>query len=473
MTSTLHCDICVIGAGSAGLSVAAGAAQLGAKTVLFERGEMGGDCLNYGCVPSKALLAAAHRAQDVRGASAFGVECRPPEIDFAAVMRHVHGVIAEIAPHDSVARFEGLGVRVIKAEARFTGRNEVSGGGCLVRAKRIVIATGSTAAIPPIPGLSDVVFLTNETIFSLTQRPDHFLVIGGGPIGIELAQAFRRLGSKVTVFEGAAILQKDDAEYVNILQQRLRAEGVVIREGAKIIGVRGSREGIAVTLEKDDEKIEGTHLLVAVGRKPSLDGLDLERAGVAVNRNGITVDRRLRTSNHKVYAIGDVNGGPQFTHIASYQAGIAVRNALFRLPAKVDYRALPWVTYTDPELAHVGLTEADARERHGDSVKIVQSHFAENDRARAERMTDGGIKVIARSDGAVLGVTILGGNAGELIAPWALAIAQGRKLSTLAGLIFPYPTRSEISKAVASKFYTPKLFSKWPRRLVQALLWLG
>ncbi len=473
MTSILQCDICVIGAGSAGLSVAAGAAQLGARTVLFERAEMGGDCLNYGCVPSKALLAAAHRAQNVRESGVFGIECPPPEIDFPAVMRHVHGVIAEIAPHDSVTRFEGLGVRVIKSDARFTGRNEVGGGGFRVRAKRIVIATGSTAALPPIPGLSDVPFLTNETIFSLTQRPVRLLVIGGGPIGIELAQAFRRLGSQVTVVEGAAILQKDDLEYVDILRQRLRAEGVVIREGAAITCVKSMQGGVAVTLKKDDEQIEGTHLLVAVGRKPRLDGLDLERAGVAVSRQGITVDERLRTSNRRIYAIGDVNGGPQFTHIAGYQAGIVVRNALFRLPATVDYRALPWVTYTDPELAHVGLTESKARNRFGDKVRIVKSTFAINDRACAERETDGGIKVVTHSNGIVVGVTILGSNAGELIAPWALMIAQRQKLKALAGVIFPYPTRSEVSKAVASAFYTPKLFSKWPRRIVRLLLRLG
>jgi pyruvate/2-oxoglutarate dehydrogenase complex dihydrolipoamide dehydrogenase (E3) component len=473
MTSTLHCDICVIGAGSAGLSVAAGAAQLGARTILFERAEMGGDCLNYGCVPSKALLAAAHRAQGIREAGVFGVTCSPPEIDFPAVMRHVHGVIAEIAPHDSVARFESLGVRVIKAEARFTGRNEVSGGGILVRAKRFVITTGSTAAIPPIPGLSDVAYLTNETVFSLAQKPAHLLVIGGGPIGIELAQAFRRLGSRVTIIEGATILQKDDPEYVNILRQRLCAEGIDIREGAKITGVRASHGGASVTLEKEEEHIEGTHLLVAAGRKPRLESLDLEQAGVAVGRKGISVDGRLRTSNPKIYAIGDVNGGPQFTHIAGYQAGIVIRNALFRLPAKVDYRALPWVTYTDPELAQVGLTEAQARSRFGDSVRVITSDFAGNDRARAERATDGGIKIIARDNGVVLGVTILGDDAGELIAPWALAIAQSHKLRTIAGLIFPYPTRSEVSKTAASKFYAPKLFSKWTRRLVRALLWLG
>jgi pyruvate/2-oxoglutarate dehydrogenase complex dihydrolipoamide dehydrogenase (E3) component len=473
MTQILNFDVCVIGAGSAGLSLASAAAQLGAKTVLFERGKMGGDCLNYGCIPSKALLAAAHRAQHVREAGSFGIQTSPPEINFSAVMRHVHNVIGQIAPHDSVERFESLGVKVIKAAARFSGNNEVCGGGFAVRAKKIVIATGSTAAVPPIPGLSDIAFLTNESIFNLSKRPDHLLVIGGGPIGIELAQAFRRLGSDVTVFEGAEILQKDDPDYVNVLRQQLRAEGVTIREGVNITGSRASQECVWVKLDDGGEEIMGTHLLVATGRKPNTDGLDLERAGVAVGRKGIEVDRRLRTSNPNVYAIGDVTGGPQFTHVASYHAGIAVRNALFRLRAKVDYRALPWVTYTDPELAHVGLTESQARQRYGDTVQITQSDFSENDRSRAEQLTEGGVKVITHRNGTVLGATILGGNAGELIAPWALVIEQNRKLKSIAGLVFPYPTRSEVSKAAASKYYAPKLFSKWPKRLVRALLWFG
>jgi len=473
MSKIVNCDICVIGAGSAGLSVAAGAAQLGARTVLFERGEMGGDCLNYGCVPSKALLAAAHAAQNVRDGYRFGIRCPEPENDFAAVMEHVRGVVATIAPHDSVERFEGLGVHVIKAEAHFTGPREVVGGGVRVRARRFVIATGSTAIIPPIPGIETVETLTNETIFSLTARPGHLLVIGGGPIGVEMAQAFRRLGSRVTILERTHLLKRDEPEFSDALRLRLAAEGVAIREGVEIASVAPSQDCITLTLSGGAERITGTHLLVAAGRRPRLDGLDLEKAGVAFTSKGVTVDARMRTSNSRVYAIGDIAGGPQFTHVASYHAGLIIRNALFRIPAKTDYCALPWVTYSDPELAHVGLTEAEARLRFGKDVRVVAAEFSENDRAQTEREVAGGIKVVTRSDGHILGASILGAGAGELLPLWGLAITRGLKLSALTGIIFPYPTRAELSKAVAGAFYTPKLFSRWPKLLVRLLFLLG
>ncbi|MBI1330946.1 MAG: dihydrolipoamide dehydrogenase [Alphaproteobacteria bacterium] len=470
MATSLRYDVCVIGAGSAGLSVAAGAAQLGARTVLFERAKMGGDCLNYGCVPSKALLAAAHAAHNIRESRRFGTSCPEPEIDFTAVMIHVRHVIAQIAPHDSVERFEGLGVRVIKAEARFTGPCDVEGGGVRVRAKRIVLAAGSTAAIPPIPGIDTVPTLTNETIFSLDARPDHLLIIGGGPIGVEMAQAFRRLGSRVTVLESQSLLQKDEPEFVDALRAALGAEGIAIREGVKIARIAKTETGISVALEGEARPITGSHLLIAAGRRPRLDGLDLDKGGVAVTAKGIAVDARLHTSNKRVYALGDITGGPLFTHAANYQAGIVIRNALFRLPAKTAYDALPWVTYTDPELAHVGLTEAQARERFGDRVNVTRVDFVDNDRAQAERDTMGGIKVVTDGKGTILGATILGRDAGELIQLWALAISQKLNLRAVANLILPYPTRSEIAKSAASAFYAPKLFSSWPKRLVRLLL---
>lgn len=473
MTETVTCDICVIGAGSAGLSVAAGAAQLGARTVLFEKSEMGGDCLNTGCVPSKALLAAAHHAHVMRTGGPFGIQPCDPVIDFAGVMDHVRNVIAAIAPHDSVARFEGLGVRVVRAAARFTGPCEVSGGGVSVQARRIVIATGSQPSIPPIQGIDTVDVLTNESIFSLKQRPGHLLIVGGGPIGIEMAQAFRRLGSAVTVLEGATILQKDEPELVDALRQTLVDEGVSLREGVKISRIGRNGDGVSVYLNGIEEPVTGTHLLVAAGRRPGLEGLGLEQAGIAFTAKGVTVDTGLRTSNRKVYAIGDVSGGPQFTHIAGYQAGIVLRNALFRLPARTDYRALPWVTYCDPELAHIGLTEAEARKQFGDDVRIARADFRDNDRARAERAVTGGIKLVLRRNGTVLGVSILGSQAGELIGLWALAMSKKLKLSTITATILPYPTRGEISKAAASAFYSPKLFSIWPRRIVRLLLKLG
>jgi pyruvate/2-oxoglutarate dehydrogenase complex dihydrolipoamide dehydrogenase (E3) component len=470
MTKNLHCDVCVIGAGAGGLSVASGAAQLGARTILFERGKMGGDCLNYGCVPSKALLAAAHRADQVRHSDAFGVRAASTEIDFPVVMKHVREAIAAIEPHDSVDRFEGLGVRVLKAEAKFTGPAEVSGGGFEVRSKYFVIAAGSTPAVPPINGLSETPYLTNETLFSLDVLPRHLLIIGAGPIGTEMAQAFRLLGSEVTLFDMGRVLAKDDPELTSPLRARLLSDGVDLRENIRIAGVSRGADGVALTLEGAGERIVGSHLLLATGRAPNVGGLDLEKAGVAFDRRGIKTDARLRTSNKKIYAVGDIAGGPQLTHIASYHAGIVVRNMLFRIPTKVDYRALPWVTYTDPELAHVGLKEEDARKQYGEDVAIVCAFFKDNDRAIAEGESDGFIKVVARKNGRILGVSIVGASAGELIQIWALALSQNLKLGAFNGTILPYPTRGEISKAAVSAHFAPKLFSAWPRRIVKFLL---
>ncbi len=468
MTSALECDLCVIGAGSAGLSVAVGAAQLGARTVLFERGEMGGECLNYGCVPSKALLAAAHTAQTIADAGRFGIHAGSPQVDFPAVMTHVREVIAQIAPHDSAERLEKLGVRVIRAAAAFTGRDALSGGGVRVRARRFVIATGSSARLPPIPGIEAVPVLTNETLFSLNERPGHLLIVGGGPIGVEMAQAFRRLGSAVTLFQRGRLLPHDEPELVGMLRERLAAAGIAVHEGAQISRIAPCAGGIVVRAAENIEAA-GSHLLVAAGRQPRVAGLALERAGVAYAPHGIRVDARLRTSNRRIYALGDVIGRPQFTHTAGYQAGVLIRNALFRLPAKVDYRALPWVTYTDPELAQVGLTERQARERFGPAVRVVEVDLADNDRARAERQTTGRIKVVTDRRGTLLGAGILGPQAGELIPLWGLAITRRLRLSALTGVIFPYPTLAEISKAAASAFYAPKLFSPAPRRLVRLL----
>ena len=473
MAEKLHCDICVIGAGSAGLSVASGAAQLGARVILFERGKMGGDCLNYGCVPSKALLAAAHRADQIRHADALGIRSVVPEIDFPAVMKHVREAITAIEPHDSVERFEGLGVRVIKAEAKFTGPREITGGGFEVRAKRFVIAAGSGPAVPPIKGLSETPYLTNETLFSLDVLPSHLLIVGGGPIGSEMAQAFRLLGSNVTIFDMASVLAKDDPELTAIVRERLKSDGVTLREDIGIAGVSREGDEVALTLEGSGEKITGSHLLLATGRTPSVQGFGLDKAGVAFDRRGIKTDARLRTSNKKIFAIGDIAGGPQFTHIAGYHAGIVVRNALFRMPAKIDYRTLPWVTYTDPELAHVGMKEEDARKKYGADVTVVRASFKDNDRAIAEGDFAGFIKLVTRRNGRILGASIVGANAGELIQIWALALSQNLKLGAFNATILPYPTRGEISKVAVSAFYAPKLFSAWPRRVVKFLLAFG
>jgi pyruvate/2-oxoglutarate dehydrogenase complex dihydrolipoamide dehydrogenase (E3) component len=472
MAKTLNVDLCVIGAGSGGLTVAAGASQLGAKTVLIEKARMGGDCLNTGCVPSKSLLAAGRSAEAIRQARRHGVDGAAPRVDFQAVHDHVHGVIAAIAPHDSQDRFEGLGVTVIRAAARFTGPAQVVAGETTIRARRFVIASGSSPLIPPVPGLEAVPHLTNETVFDNTRIPEHLIVIGGGPVGVELGQAHRHLGARVTLVEMLGILGRDDPELVEVVRNRLDADGVVLMEGAKLVRVEAQADtgGLVAVVEREGEqrRIEGSHLLVAAGRKPNVEGMGLEAAGVAHGGDGIKVDRRLRTSNRRVFAIGDVIGGHLFTHVAAYQAGIVLRNVLFRLPAKVDYRALPRVTYTSPELAHVGLTEAQARAKPG-AIRVLRWSFDEVDRAQAERQTEGMIKVVASKRGRVLGASI----AGDLLQPWILAIAQNLGLRAMAAHIAPYPTLGEVSKRVAATFYEPKIFNERTRKIVRFLARFG
>ena len=464
MSGTLTPDVCIVGGGSAGLVVAAGAAQLGLDVVLVERALMGGDCLNFGCVPSKALIAAAKAAQAQRSGGAFGIAPVEPAVDFGTVMDHVGGVIAAIAPNDSVERFEKLGVRVLKEEARFVGRTELQAGSHRIRSKRIVLATGSRPTLPAIPGLAETPHFTNETIFANRTLPRHLVVIGGGPIGLEMAQAFRRLGSRVTVLEAATFLAKDDPELSAIVVARLRAEGVDLRDG---VGIASVAPGV-VTLG-DGTRIEGSHLLVAAGRAPTIDGLDLDRAGIAHAPKGITVDSGLRTSNRNVWAIGDCNGLPAFTHMAGHQASLFIRGALFRAPARLDADIVPWATYTDPELAQVGLGEREARRKHGDAVKVLRWNFAENDRAQTERETEGLVKVITGARGRVLGAGIAGPQAGELIQPWCLALANRLKISALASFVPPYPTLGETAKRAAGSDYTEALFGPRTRGLVKFL----
>ena len=475
MTGTIKADICVIGAGSGGLSVAAGAAQLGARTVLIEHGRMGGDCLNYGCVPSKSLLAAGHAAARPRGATAFGVDFALPSIDGGRVYGHVRDVIAGIAPHDSVERFEGLGCTVLQAHARFVGPDAVEAGDTRVVARRFVIATGSSPRVPSIPGIDATPYLTNETIFALGTVPAHLIIVGGGPIGVEMAQAHRQLGARVTVLEIGSLLPKDDPELVAVLRARLQGEGIELIEGVQIASVAAAAAGIEVTLLRNGSSavLSGTHLLIATGRQPNVDDLDLEKAGIDVTPKGIAVDARLRTRNHRVYAIGDVTGGYQFTHVAGYHAGIVIRNVLFRMPSKVDRAVIPWVTYTDPELAQVGLTEGEARKRHGDAIRVLRSSYAENDRARAERVVGGLAKVITTRRGTILGAGIVGSGAGEVIQTWVLAMASRLKIGAVVTMIAPYPTLGEINKRVAGSFYTPMLFGSRSRLLVKVLSWFG
>lgn len=462
-------DICIIGAGSGGLSVAAGASQMGANVVLFEAAKMGGDCLNTGCVPSKALLAAGKAAHYAAGRPDMGVT-GAPTIDFAAAKAHVARVIAAIEPHDSVERFESLGVRVISEAAHFTGRHTVQSASYHVTAKYIVVATGSTAFVPPIAGLDTVPYHTNETIFSDTQKPDHLVVIGGGPIGVEMAQAHARIGAKVTIVEAFNMMGRDDAELVATLKQQLTAEKINIIEGTAVDSVAGHAGRITVTLS-DGLDLEASHLLVAVGRRPAIEHLDLATAGIKTNAAGIITDRRLRTSNKSVFAIGDVAGRAQFTHIAGYHAGIVIRNMLFKLPAKVNENIQPWVTYTDPELAHVGLGEADAKKAWGaQNVRCVEAPLSGNDRAIAEGRTEGKVKAVIHKNGQILGASILAPHAGEMILSWALAISAKQKISKMASVIAPYPTYGEASKRAAGSFYTASLFGARTRKIVKFLL---
>ena len=459
-------NILVIGAGSGGLSIAAGASQMGAKVVLLEGHKMGGDCLNYGCVPSKALLASAKQAQAMRTGKKYGVSPARPEVSYGTAKDHVHEVIETIAPVDSQERFEGFGVHVIREFGKFISPTEVQAGDNVITARRIVIATGSRPFVPPIPGVDSVPYETNETIFDLRDQPEHLIIIGGGPIGMEMAQAHVRLGSKVTVLEGAKALGKDDPELAAIALERLRAEGIDIIEGALAEKIEGSAGKITIHT-KDGQTFQGSHLLMAVGRTPNVDKLDLEKAGIDYDRSGLKVDASLRTTNKRVYGVGDVASKLQFTHVAGYQAGVLVRQIVLGMPAKNREDHIPWATYTDPEIAQVGLTEAQAREQCGEKLFVARYAFHENDRLIAEGKTTGLIKVMVVK-GKPIGASIVGAQAGELIGMWAMAIANGLKMSAIANTVLPYPTVSEVNKRAASAYFTPKLFENpWVKRIVR------
>ncbi|MDF1677487.1 MAG: FAD-dependent oxidoreductase [Legionellaceae bacterium] len=474
MAERIQCDIAMIGGGAGGLSLAAGAAQLGVKVVLVEAGKMGGDCLNYGCVPSKALLEVAKVAGSLKAAAAMGVHVASLQINFSEVMQHVKNAIHTLEAHDSVARFEGLGVRVIQAPGQFIDKKTLAAGEYYIEAKRFVIATGSSPFVPPIEGLDAVRYETNETIFNLETLPKHLIVIGGGPIGCELAEAFAMLGSQVTILEGFKLLPKDDADAVEVLRAHLSQLGIKIYEGIQVKSVeQTSPSAITVQVQTAKEllQLEGTHLLVATGRRANVANLGLDEASVKFSEKGIEVNAALRTHNKKIYAIGDVVGPFQFTHMANYQAGIVLRHMLFRLPARVNYQAVPWVTYTHPQMAHVGLLQEEAEKNP--NLIITETLLADNDRAVTRGDTTGKIKVITDKKGRVLGVTIVGESADELILPWIVAVREKKSLRMFTDIIVPYPTLSDISKRVAGAFYAPKLFSKVTRLLVRVLLKLG
>jgi len=468
MGDTLTPDICVIGAGPGGLSAAAAAAAFGVPTVLIERDAMGGDSLNTGSVPSKALLAAAKRAEAIRGAAAFGLEVQNIRVNFAKVSDHVQSAIAAVEPAYSMERFTGLGVRVIRAQAQFKDARTVTAGDFEILARRFVVAAGSKPTIPAIAGLDGGSFLTSETIFDLKERPEHLIIVGAGSVGLELAQAFRRLGSSVTVLEAVRPLAGDDPECVNIVLDRLEREGVVIRSGVNVTGVMhvGGTVTAAIEAAGAEQTITGSHLLIAAGREPSIDGLNLDAAGIRRDHSGIVVDHKLKTTNRRVYAIGDcVAGHSPLANSAEYQAGLVIRNALFRMPVRGDNVVLPWATYTEPELAQAGLTEAQAQAQ-GMEIRIARWPYNDNDRAQTERETRGHIKIITTAKGKIVGATIVGAQASELIGMWALAIAQGLSIRAFADIVLPYPTLSELGKRASVDYFTPSLTSGWTRRII-------
>ncbi|RUT28226.1 dihydrolipoamide dehydrogenase [Arsenicitalea aurantiaca] len=471
MAEYLTPDLCIIGAGSGGLSVAAAARAFGASVVIVEKGEMGGDCLNFGCVPSKALIAAGRHAHAMRSGEPFGITGQDPQISFRRVQEHIQDVIAGIAPHDSVSRFEGLGATVIKAEGKFVDPRTLSAGDQLIRARRFVIATGSVPSVPQIPGLDQVPYFTNETIFSNTRKLTHLAIIGGGPIGIELAQAYRRLGSAVTVIEATTPLQRSDPELAEIALRRVAEDGVDIRSNTRVVEIQPRSQGIGVLIESGEarEVLDVSHILVAVGRTPNLEPLDLAKAKVRRDRkppHRLRIGKNLKTSNRRIYVLGDAAGGQQFTHFANYQAGLVIRNALFGLPVSEKPELIPHATYCDPEIAEIGVTEPVARRRHKEGYRVVRWSFAENDRARTERETYGLAKMIVDRRGRIVGAGIVGAGAGELIALFSFAIANRLKASHLLNFVAPYPTLSEIAKRLGTEYFREQTHNPWLRRII-------
>ena len=462
-------DVIVIGAGAGGLTAAGGCAMYGLRTALIERGRMGGECLNTGCVPSKALLAAAAAAHAVRTADRFGIRTAPPEIDFPAIRAHISRAIETIAPHDSAETMAGYGVRTIAGEARFLSPHRIAVADRVLAAPRFVIATGSRPSLPPIPGLglgvAEMPYLTNETLWDLGTLPEHLVIIGAGAVGVEMAQAFRRLGSAVTLLDAGTPLARADAQAAALVLDALRDEGVVIRARTAV-----ARVSPGPTLHlMDGTAIAASHILVATGREAITDTLAVHQAGIAVGPDGITVDARCRTTARHIYAIGDCRAGPRLTHLAAHEAAIVVQQIALGLPAKAAHSRLPQAIYTDPELAQLGQTEAEARAT-GAAVTTDTMPFADDDRAVTEGDTTGFVKLV-RSGRRLVGVTIVGANAGELLLPWSQIMAGTASRFALSGAMVAYPTRSERSKQAAFESLRQTLFHPALRRYARLLAW--
>jgi pyruvate/2-oxoglutarate dehydrogenase complex dihydrolipoamide dehydrogenase (E3) component len=470
-------DICVIGAGAGGLMAAAAAAAFGVGVALIEKGRMGGETLYGGSLPAQALIAAAERAHAVRTGARFGVKTVRFGVDFASVRARVREVVAAVAPLDSRERFNGMGVRVIEGVGRFTDRETVAVNGFVIKARRFIIATGSSPELPPIQGLADVPHLTSENVFDLDECPRHLIVVGAGSVAIEMAQAFRRLGAGVTVLSEAAPLAGYDPECAALVVDALVRDGVVLRSSVKIVQVRRALARVQVDFSSVDissgdgsgeartETIEATHILVATGRQPNIANLDLDKAGIRHEPAGIAVDKRLLTSNKRVYAIGDVIDAPKWTHVAQHHAGLVIRHALFRTQVDADSYAVPFVTFTDPQMAQVGITEGEVRAQPH-SIRVLRWPYSENERAQATGETSGHIKVVTDRKGSILGVTLVGPQAAENIAVWTLAINQRLNIEALAGVIVPYPTYAEVGKRAAMTYFTRGLTSPLVRRIM-------
>jgi pyruvate/2-oxoglutarate dehydrogenase complex dihydrolipoamide dehydrogenase (E3) component len=462
--ATYDFDIGIIGGGSAGLTIAAGAAQLGAKTLLIEKErELGGDCLHFGCVPSKTLIKTARVYHMMKNAGAYGLpEVDVPPVDFTKVVDRIRSVIGTIQKHDSAERFCGLGARVEIGNPAFVDEHSVSLDGIPYSAKTWVIASGSSPAIPPVAGLDRTRCMTNRNLFSLDRLPKSMIIIGGGPIGIEMGQAFNRLGTTVTVVEmGDAILPREDKDMSDLVMGVLQAEGIRFRLNASILRVVhvGAEHEVMIKVGDTSEALCAEAILVAAGREANLQGLGLDGIGVESDRRGLKLDERLRTTRKNIYGAGDVTGGYQFTHAAGYEGGVVVTNAVFHLPRKVDYTYLPWCTYTDPELASIGMNEKAAKEA-GIRFSVWAENFRDNDRSLAEGAATGKIKMLLDEKEKPIGVQILGPRAGDLLGEWVAVLNGKTGLSTLASAVHPYPTLGEINKKVAGTFLSTKIFSE-------------
>jgi pyruvate/2-oxoglutarate dehydrogenase complex dihydrolipoamide dehydrogenase (E3) component len=474
MAEALTPDICVIGGGPGGIALASGAALNAVPVVLVERGRMGGANLTRGALPSKALVSAASTYEFLRRGPALGVTGAPLQVNFAKVRDHIGSVAEAVAPNFSAERLTALGATVIAGEARFTDRNTVTVGDIAIRARRFVIATGVVLALPPIPGIEGVDCMTADTAFDVTRKPNHLLVIGANSRGLELAQSYNRLGVDTTVIDEARALADDDPELAAVVLDRLRAEGVRVRAGVKIAGVARRRGGIRVTVVEGEREIpvDGSHLLLATGKVPNVEGLGLDAAGIIYDRAGISVDRQLRTTNRRVYAIGDVVAGAELAGRAEYQAERVLKAILYRLPLRQDTDAVPAVTFTDPALAKVGLSEVEADRRHND-IRVLRVPLIENDLAQVERMPAGLVKVVTTKKGRILGAAIVGHDAGEMIALWSLAIARRLDIGAMAAFVPPYPSRAEVARRVAARFNGPGLTPPWRRRIIEFLRRFG